>query len=354
MLQEPSLQTSPASGEVAGSVRMTAKRRTSLIKKTILNLAKASLTFGILYYLYSKGLLDFGHVRGIFSNIPAILISFFCLCMTTVASVIRWRLLLSGQGLNLTFNESLRLTMIGIFFNTALPGAVSGDVVKGYYVVRQQPDGRGKIKAFATLFLDRLLGLSALVCLSFTMMLFRLGVMLESPTLRSLCGLITVLWLGVVGFYVFVLIPWPFSKKLEQVLRKLPAGEYFGKLYEALRAYESCPGYIVKGLLISLGTHITVVSIFILLANALGGFESISPSSFFFLAPLGLLVTAVPIAPAGLGTGHAAFAWLFTQVGSSHGADLFTAFVSFQLLLSLIGGVFYLKYRGNMAPSSER
>lgn len=325
----------------------------SALRKVILNVLKAGVTCGILYYLYQKGLLDLTRVRTVFTNVPVVIAALLMLASTTAVTAVRWWLLLKGQDLKMPFIEALRLTMIGVFFNTALPGAVSGDLVKGFYVVRRQPDGRGRIRAFTTLLLDRVLGLSALICVSFVAMVLNLDTMLHSPALKSLAGLITMLWLGVVAFYAFVLVEWPFSKKLLALLNKLPAGEYLAKLYEALKAYESCRRYITFGLIFSTFIHVVIVGVLLLLANALGGFESVSVGKFYFLAPFGLLVTAIPIAPAGLGTGHAAFSWLFSQVGAKGGADLFTAYVSFQILISLIGGIFYIRYRGhNPAPKS--
>lgn len=335
MSQAPSLE-----------ILQSKKAETGTIKKVVLNLIKVGVTFGILYYLYQKGMLDFSRVRAVFASPGVVAASFFLLFSTTLAGVIRWWLLLKGQGLRMPLKESFFLTMIGVFFNTAIPGAVSGDLVKGYYVVRQQPDGRGRIKAFTTLLLDRLFGLSALICVSFVAMVMNIGTMLGSPALKSLAGLIAALWVGVVAFYAFVLIEWPFSKRLLKMLRKMPAGEYFAKLYEALKAYETCRHYVVKGLMISMGIHCVIIGVFILLSKTIGGFEGVSVSQFYFLVPFGLLVTAIPIAPAGLGTGHAAFAWLFQQVQAKGGADIFTAFVSFQILISLIGGLFYMRYRG--------
>lgn len=337
MSQAPSLEILQSKNAEAGT-----------IKKIVLNVLKIGVTFGILFYLYQKGMLDFSRVRAVFASPSVVASAFLLIYSTTVFSVIRWWLLLKGQGLRVAFKETFSLTMIGVFFNTAIPGAVSGDLVKGYYVVRQQPDGRGRIRAFTTLLLDRLFGLSALICISFVAMVLNIETMLGTPALKSLAGLITALWAGVVLFYAFVLIEWPFSARLLKFLRKLPAGEYFAKLYEALKAYESCRHYVVKGLLISLGIHFIIISVFILLSRTIGGFEGVSVSQFYFLVPFGLLVTAIPIAPAGLGTGHAAFAWLFQQVQTKGGADLFTAFVSFQILISLLGGLFYMRYRGHL------
>ena len=342
MSHVPSLEISSPETSNAGGFR-----------KIALNVLKLGLTFGILYYLYVKGMLDFTRVRVVLTDIKVVSISLGLLCSTTTATVFRWWMLLKGQGLEVSLREALRLTMIGVFFNTAIPGAVSGDLVKGYYVVRQQPAGRGRIRAFTTLLLDRLLGLSALICVSFVAMAMNYEAVLASPTLKSLATLITLLCLGVLGFFAFVLIEWPFSNKLLELLKKMPAGEYLSKLYEAVKAYENCRHYVVKGFLVSIAIHCVIIGVFLLLARALGGFDQVSVDQFYFLVPFGLLVTAIPIAPAGLGTGHAAFAWLFQQVGAPGAADLFTAYVSFQILVSLIGGLFYLRYRGHMPDVSS-
>ncbi|MBI3543153.1 MAG: flippase-like domain-containing protein, partial [Deltaproteobacteria bacterium] len=177
----------------------------ALTKKLVLNLMKAAVTLGILLYLYKKGMLDLTRVRAVLTSPSVVATSLTLLFSTNLAGVVRWWLLLQGQKLKMAKWETFQLTMIGVFFNTAIPGAVSGDLVKGFYVVRQQPDGRGKIKAFTTLLLDRVLGLSALVCVSFVAMVSNATEVLHNPMTRPLAGLITMLWAGVVVFYAFVL-----------------------------------------------------------------------------------------------------------------------------------------------------
>ncbi|MBI2604524.1 MAG: flippase-like domain-containing protein [Deltaproteobacteria bacterium] len=320
--------------------------------RVALNAGKFAVTFGILYYLYANGMLDFSRVQGVLTNAPVVTAVFAIFIVCALAGVLRWQLLLHGQGLPLHFRAAVQLTMIGIFFNTAIPGAVSGDLIKGYYVVRRQPEGRGRVRAFTTLLLDRLLGLSALVFVSFFAMVFNLRSMLANPSLRHLCGLISLLWVGVAVFYAFVLLKSPVARKLQKLLPRLPFGEIFVKFFNAVKAYESCRHLMVRGFFISVAIHLAIISSFILLAKALGGFETVPLAKFFFLVPFGLLVTAIPIAPAGLGTGHAAFLGLFHLVGSRAGADLFTAYVSFQILMSLIGGIFYMYYRGHQTKTA--
>jgi uncharacterized protein (TIRG00374 family) len=323
------------------------------MKKTLFNIIKFGFTAGILFYLYDKGMLDFSRVKSVYQNPKVLIFCFLGIYSTVLATVLRWWLLLQGQELKVSFKEAFNLTMIGVFFNTALPGAVSGDVVKGYYVVRKQPSGRGRIKAFTTLLIDRILGMSGLVVVAFFSMLYNFSELYEIRDLKPLILLISGLFVGVLVFFCLILIDLKFLKQVQKFLTKLPLGDYFSKLFEAVKAYESDRKIIYRGLIVSAMIHLVIITVIYVLASSLGGFDSIPLSKFYFLVPFGLLVTAIPIAPAGLGTGHAAFFLLFQKVGSERGADLFTLFVSFQLFISLLGGIFYLKHREN-APLSKK
>lgn len=319
--------------------------KTSLMKSLFRLSLKIALMAGILFYLYDKGLLDFSRVLEILTTPTVALVGFSAIAFTTTLGAYRWSLLLKGQGIFLSGFEVVRLTMIGNFFNTALPGAVSGDVVKGYYIVRQQPDKKGKSKAFATLFFDRILGVSGLILVSFLAMLTHLKNVKSSPQLSPLIGLIGFLALGALVFYAFVLFDTPIARGIQKFLERMPGSAIWVKIFAAVKCYENNPGLIIKGFCISVLIHTCIVGLFLLLSHHLTGFEFITASDFFLLVPLGLVVTAIPIAPAGLGTGHAAFLGLFQLVGSKNGADLFTAFVAFQILVNLLGGAVYLRYR---------
>ena len=58
------------------------------------------------------------------------------------------------------------LSWIGNFFNVTLPGAVTVDVVKGYYVIKSERED-GRTRAFMTLLIDRFVGLFGLVAMAF-------------------------------------------------------------------------------------------------------------------------------------------------------------------------------------------
>ena len=63
------------------------------------------------------------------------------------------------------------------------------------------------------------------------------------------------------------------------------------------------------------------------------------------IVPFGLLISDIPVAPAGIGTGHAAFLYLFQLIGSSQGANIFTLFVLANMFMGIIGSLFYLRYK---------
>jgi hypothetical protein len=76
--------------------------------------------------------------------------------------------------------------------------------------------------------------------------------------------------------------------------------------------------------------------------------------------PFGILVTAIPLAPGGLGVGHAAFDKLFSLVGLPGGANVFNVYVLSQLFLNLLGIFPYLSLKtkivsvhGHKAPDAS-
>jgi glycosyltransferase 2 family protein len=71
-------------------------------------------------------------------------------------------------------------------------------------------------------------------------------------------------------------------------------------------------------------------------------------SQFFPIVPLRLGTSGVPISPAGIGVGQAAFFALFQVVASScasAGTDAFTIFQALFILLCLSGLFWYVAYK---------
>jgi uncharacterized membrane protein YbhN (UPF0104 family) len=76
---------------------------------------------------------------------------------------------------------------------------------------------------------------------------------------------------------------------------------------------------------------------FVLFGTALG--LDIPLVSYFVLVPLGLMVTAIPISPGGLGVGQVAFLGLFQMVGTAQGANLITLYMAAYALVNVSGAL---------------
>ncbi|MBX6422924.1 lysylphosphatidylglycerol synthase transmembrane domain-containing protein [Thermosulfurimonas sp. F29] len=81
-------------------------------------------------------------------------------------SVQRWRYICKRYGFEKDYRYFGKLYLVNMYFNTLLPGIMGGDVVRGYYLVR---DGFGLKESSLSVILDRasgLLGISFLLILA--------------------------------------------------------------------------------------------------------------------------------------------------------------------------------------------
>ncbi|MBG56092.1 MAG: hypothetical protein CL935_03055, partial [Deltaproteobacteria bacterium] len=101
------------------------------MKKIFFTLLKLVIVFSILIYLVYSGRLNFEKFL-LFRESPGILafMIFVLVLIVVPLATFRWWLLLRAIGLPVEPKQTFLLTWIGNFFNTTLPGAFTGDVVK--------------------------------------------------------------------------------------------------------------------------------------------------------------------------------------------------------------------------------
>lgn len=163
----------------------------------------------------------------------------FCLGLVLLGiylSALRWLILLRGQGFNLTMKNVFSLQLIGLFFNFVVPGGVGGDLVKGYYLVKQN-DTR-KFLAATSIIMDRVLGLWTIIIL-----VVASGPLIGHDIMDNPKLLYTYRGVVVAGTLFTLALLVGFSDKLYEsgwVLKKfgkIPYGKAFSDAYEAVHAY---------------------------------------------------------------------------------------------------------------------
>ncbi len=314
------------------------------IKKVLNLLIKFAITLGIFYYLLKSGKLNFDRLI-LFWEHPITLfkILFILVVIIVPIATFRWWLLLRAQNIELPIGRSFLLTWIGNFFNTTLPGSVSGDVVKGFYVIKANQSSE-KTKAFMTLLIDRFTGLFGLIVMAFIALLINWPLLISQPRLHPLAYAVSVLFLGIVIFYGIVFFPFKEGKDpFIKVLTILPKNKFSLKIYTTFKSYQNHKKTLLNTLLLSIVIHTSVAFVFVLITGMMG-INNMEVATQMFIMPIGLITVAIPIAPGGVGVGHVAFDSLYAIVGIMGGADVFNLYIILQLAVYLMGGIVYFVY----------
>lgn len=328
------------------------------------NFFKAVLKFGLvallIWWMIRSGRLNTSTLSIFFENTAFLAVSVVYWFLVPVAlGSFRWFMLLRGAKVRVSYLRSLQLQLVGLFFNTAMPGAVSGDLVKAVYVVRDQ-SGQRKTAAAIAIILDRVVGLMGLFTIAGVASIIFLQSLSTNPVLQPMAYLVFICGLGMMGFLGVVFFPHKAGRDpFERILAKKPwlLRHIFAavlKVYKALRSYRDHP----RELLAAWGVSVVIQGVGIAYhwytTVQLTGQVPPFPE-FIIVLPFGMIATVLPIAPGGLGVGHVAFDKLFSLIGLNGGANVFNVIALGQLALNLTGIVPYLLMRkkGEAIPLAE-
>jgi uncharacterized protein (TIRG00374 family) len=317
------------------------------MKNKLITLLKLAIAAGLILWLIEKGELDFRQLN-LLVTMPTIglFAAFYWLVGPCLLGSLRWLLLLKGAGYNITWYQAFKLQLTGFFFNSAMPGAVGGDLVKVIYVIRGNPD-MGKTPAMMSILLDRVIGLGGLFSIGMVLALSAWPTLIAINSLEPLLYGLIGLNLGVLIFFIVALYHYrgddPFQKLFSI---NIPGLSVLAKLYNAIRVYRYKRTYFVSCFIISLLIQGMSLALFYFIAINVPTLNSnLNFSAIASIFPIGMLTAALPIAPGGLGVGHVAFDRLFEAVGLSGGANIFNIFTLSQLALNLTGVIAYLSMK---------
>ncbi len=316
--------------------------------KALKLLGKFALVGGLIYFLVRRGLLSISisNTGTALSRLDEIIPAMLALFAGTVLSIFRWKILLEAHGIRLGWVRTLELTFVGNFFNIALPGAVSGDLVKALYVAK---DVKGlRAKAFGSILFDRIAGVSALVLVAAGALVVGFDHFWGTPLIQAIRVFLGTSAAGFIVFYAYLFLMDPKHDPVHALLRRLEKkmpklGSLF-RIYEGVKDYSQHRLAVTKAVAISMCVHLLVAFACWRFTYALGD-PTVPLLAIMVVVPLGLLVIAIPILPGGIGTGHVAFGYLFQLLGSKLGADVFTLFALYGISVGLLGGLSYLRFK---------
>lgn len=331
-------------------------------RKLLVQALKLLIAAALVVWLYLKIQWNDTHVDGELrrgfltilstANKPLLLGALACFLMPVLILSVRWWYLLRIQRIHIPLRESVRLTFLGTFFNYIVPGTVSGDLVKAWYVAKHT---HRKAAALISIFVDRVVGLVEFAILPVIVMtiMFSAGAInaqnwhdrFRTPTI-----VVGVVLAGAAAALSVLLIPGLRRLlRLGELAHKIkPIREHLPVAAEAAEIYRSQIGSLVKALAVTLGGQaffITGIMLTGLSMGLVGQSEGLVPwFQFFLYVPLIYIIAAVPITPGAAGVAEAFYLLFFKAFGLADTEILAMALVSrlLPMLVSLPGLFVYL------------
>lgn len=284
-------------------------------------------------------------LRGV--NPVALAVSFALMGSTLVVGMVRWRMVLRVQGLSLPFNRVAEISLVAHFFNSFLLGTAGGDVMKAYCAARETH--HKKTEAVVTVFVDRVLGLWAMLVFATLMIAPNFPLFLQSG-LRTTATVIVAMTLAASGF-VLLAFRGGVSKQWSGArawLRRLPKGEWLERSLDSCRKFGQERGFVPRVLALSMLLNVLCVLQFFVLARGLPG-ANVSFLALCLVVPMVICISALPIAPSGLGVRENMFVQLLAAqaigVAATPALSLSLLAYAGSLFWSLVGGVVYLMFK---------
>jgi uncharacterized protein (TIRG00374 family) len=271
---------------------------------------------------------------------PLLSAGFALVMLAVCVSFARWYLLVRALQLPFTLRDAFRLSFVAYLLNFVGVGAVGGDLFKAFFIAREQPGRRPE--AVATVVIDRVIGLFALLLLTSSAILIS-GVADAAPVVRAICN-VTLVGTGVaVAMVTLVLIPRFSHGRFIRLLTQIPKiGPIIGRLLIAVGIYRSRMDILAVAGLMSLGIHVLLALSLYLVAISIFQ-QHPTLAEHFIIVPLSLVAGALPLTPAGLGTFEMAMSELYKLLPAQPGGDGFIVALAYRMLTIVVAviGVFY-------------
>jgi len=281
------------------------------------------------------------------ANLPLLLAMLVGSYVAWLVNTWRWQRILAAFRVRYPFFDLFRLNLAGVFYGLALPGQVSGEVVKALRIAGRTSQ-HGIV--YTSIFLDRVYGLIGLTLLGCIAMAFA-PPQVDWPGAHLSIGILVGVMLLGIGV---VAAPW--LPRLRRAASTRSAATDQGLRSLLLRSRTADGGklpvsLLAVGCVLGLTAQALTAAIQWGVATALG--LSVSPLALTWILAIGTIVGMLPISLAGLGVREVTYVGLLSLFGVSAGPALALSLTMFAILvvLGMTGGILDLLARGG--PSAE-
>jgi len=284
---------------------------------------------------------------------PMLAFGFAVVFSALCATFLRWYLLVRALDLPFRIADAFRLGFLGYLLNFVGGGSVGGDLFKAFFIAREQPGRRAE--AVATIAMDRVVGLFALLLMTSTAILVG-GMSDAAPIVKAICDVTLVATAVAIAFVVLILVPRFRRGRMVYAITRIPkVGQILGRLIVAVGVYRGKPLVLASTVGMSIFTHVALC-VGIYLAAAAIFDQPPTLAEHFIIVPLSMCAGALPVTPAGLGTFELAVSELYKLVpvqANEEGIIVALAYRLMTVLIAAIGAVYYWSSRREVSEILE-
>ncbi len=274
---------------------------TRTLRKVVLLALKVAISVSILSYLFYQAWHDdsFSILYQRTKQWPLLAAALVVALTAVTFTIVRWYVLVRALEIPFTLRDAFRLGFLGFLFSLLALGVVGGDAIKAAFLARSLKARR--TEAVATVVVDRLMGLYALLLLaSAAFAFFYVDPALvkdagELAILERVCRVTVALTLAGGVALGIMLLPGFSTFPIWEWLTHLPwAGPVIAHLVEALRMYRRRVGLLSAMLLWSIVTHTMFALSVYFVAHGLGS-DAPALGAHLVVVPISLVASALPL-----------------------------------------------------------
>ena len=271
-------------------------------------------------------------------------VAVFLSLVAIMLGVIRWRMVLEVQGLGLPLVRATEISFVSQFFNTFLLGSTGGDLIKAYYAARETH--HKKTEAVTTVFVDRLIGLWAMLLFAAVMMVPNANLIMKykwfsAPSLLIVAMFVALTGVLCVAFWGGVSKRWPMARSY---LRRIPKGALLEQSLDSCRQFGKQKMFLFQSSVLSIALNVVWVLQVIVLAGGMG--LKVPSVTLFLVVPIVFCISALPITPSGLGVRENLFVSMLaiSEIAVPGPSALSLSLLAYaaSLFWSVVGGFVYI------------
>lgn len=301
---------------------------------------KVALAAGVIYALIAFNRIDLRNFAGLRDTWGWLVLAFLLMLPSYgIVSYRFWRVL-RNQGIDVSFRLALRWTMVGSFFDIAMPSNSGGDVIKAGYIVRHVGAGM-RTKGVMAVAFDRVLGLLGLFLLAGVASIAGWQVVRVMPgSTQVLLFLVLVSFGSLIFFRIVGARRLYTNTRFREFVESLPAGTRLYSIIGSFNSLREKPADFFTVLGLSMLNHVFWCASLLCITVAFG--QAVGPVLGFTVFPLAIFSNVFGFA-GGFGVGTAAFDLIFAKLLDVHvGAAIGLTFQMLSALSRLTGLPFYL------------